>query len=214
MSPSRQATGPAGAVGRPGKRQAILDAARRTFFADGFVQTSVDAIAAEAEVSKQTIYNHFGDKRALFVAVAEAVHAQAQAAAADAGPAFVESGDLDHDLRLLARIMVESALVKDVVALRRIVIAERARDPALVEAFARSRSAFDQAFAEGIRERVALGILDVDDPVLATRQFLALTVQEAVIQSEYGVQELSPDQIERIVDDGVRMWLRAYRVRA
>jgi len=213
MGPRSQAIDPPGVSGRPGKRRAILDAARRTFFSNGFVQTSVDTIAAEAGVSKQTIYNHFGDKRALFVAVAEAVHAQAQAAAEDAGPGFVESGDLDHDLRLLARIVVESALVKDVVALRRIVIAERARDPALVEAFARPRSAFDQAFAEGIRERVELGILDVDDPALATRQFLALTVQEAVLQSEYGAQELSPREIERIVDDGVRMWLRAYRVR-
>jgi len=214
MGPNSQAIDPHGLGGRPGKRRAILDAARRAFFSNGFVQTSVDTIAVEAGVSKQTIYNHFGDKRALFVAVAEAVQAETQAATdAQVTPRFAESGDLEHDLRLLARLLVEAALIKDVVALRRIVIAERAHDPGLVEAFARPRSAFDQAFAEGIQERVRLGVLDVDDPVLATRQFLLLTVQEAVSQSEYGTRELSPGEVERIVDDGVRMWLRAYRAR-
>ena len=80
MGPSSQAIDPHGLTGRPEKRRAILDAARRVFFSNGFAQTSVDTIAAQAGVSKQTIYNHFGDKRALFVAVAEAVHAEAQAA--------------------------------------------------------------------------------------------------------------------------------------
>jgi len=208
MGPSSQAVDPSGLGGRPGKRRAILDAARRVFFSNGFVQTSVDTIAAEAGVSKQTIYNHFGDKRALFAAVAEAVQAEARGASR-----FVESGDLEHDLRLLARVLVDAALIKDVVALRRIVIAERAHDPALVEAFARPRSTFDQAFAEEIRRWVRLGVLDVADPALATRQFLLLTVQEAVGRSEYGTHELAPEQVEQIVADGVQMWLRAYRVR-
>ena len=214
MGPSSQAVDPSGLGGRPGKRRAILDAARRVFFSNGFVQTSVDTIAAEAGVSKQTIYNHFGDKRALFAAVAEAVQAEARAATEARGASrFVESGDLEHDLRLLARVLVDAALIKDVVALRRIVIAERAHDPALVEAFARPRSTFDQAFAEEIRRWVRLGVLDVADPALATRQFLLLTVQEAVGRSEYGTHELAPEQVEQIVADGVQMWLRAYRVR-
>uniref|UniRef100_UPI003A0FFCC8 TetR/AcrR family transcriptional regulator n=1 Tax=Frankia sp. Cr1 TaxID=3073931 RepID=UPI003A0FFCC8 len=41
--------------GRPDKRRAIIDAARRVFLCNGFTDTSVDAIAAEAGVSKQTI---------------------------------------------------------------------------------------------------------------------------------------------------------------
>ena len=55
--------------GRPkdlGKRDAILDAAKRLFATHGFDGTSMDAIAKTAEVSKLTVYSHFGDKESLF----------------------------------------------------------------------------------------------------------------------------------------------------
>jgi AcrR family transcriptional regulator len=191
-----------------------MDAARRVFFSHGFVETSVDTIAAEAGVSKQTIYNHFGDKRALFLAVISAVQEQAVAAAQDlAAPDVAESEDIEAALRQVARVMIRTALVPDIVALRRIVIAESARDPELLSAFARPRSAFDEVFTEGILERVRRGVLDVDDPGVAARQFLILTVQESLMRSELGTRELAPPQIEQIINDGVQMWLRAYRVR-
>src|SRR6202049_5271300 len=48
------------------KRAAILEAAQQVFFANGFVGTSMDQVAATAAVSKQTVYKHFSDKEALF----------------------------------------------------------------------------------------------------------------------------------------------------
>ncbi|MDV9189945.1 TetR/AcrR family transcriptional regulator, partial [Streptomyces sp. SR27] len=50
------------------KRQAVLRAARDLFLREGF-GVGMDAIAAEAGVSKVTVYNHFGSKEALFTAV-------------------------------------------------------------------------------------------------------------------------------------------------
>lgn len=55
--------------GLTGKRQAILDGALTVFARDGFTRASIDAISAEAGVSTRTIYNHFTDKAALFLAV-------------------------------------------------------------------------------------------------------------------------------------------------
>ena len=55
--------------GRPkdlAKRQAILDAAKSLFIRNGYIQTSMDAVAAEAGVSKLTVYSHFVDKETLF----------------------------------------------------------------------------------------------------------------------------------------------------
>ena len=49
------------------------------FTQHGFDGVSMDQIAAEAGVSKLTVYSHFGDKDALFVA---AVRAQVRGAAA------------------------------------------------------------------------------------------------------------------------------------
>ncbi|MGH3444376.1 MAG: TetR/AcrR family transcriptional regulator [Nocardioidaceae bacterium] len=46
----------------------ILDAAARCFYRDGIYATGVDALAAEAGVSKRTLYNHFGSKDSVIAA--------------------------------------------------------------------------------------------------------------------------------------------------
>ncbi|TGB14694.1 TetR/AcrR family transcriptional regulator, partial [Streptomyces palmae] len=56
---------------QPAKRQAILDAAVTVFLREGYQRAGVDVIAAAAGVSKQTVYNHFGDKERLFLAAVE-----------------------------------------------------------------------------------------------------------------------------------------------
>lgn len=47
-------------------RRRLVEAAREAFMHDGFRGASVDRIAAEAGVAKQTLYNHFPSKEALF----------------------------------------------------------------------------------------------------------------------------------------------------
>ncbi len=51
------------------KHDAIAGAALVLFVRDGYERTSVDAIAAEAGVSKRTVYSHYGDKENLFLLV-------------------------------------------------------------------------------------------------------------------------------------------------
>ena len=51
------------------KHDAIAGAALVLFARDGYERTSVDAIAAEAGVSKRTVYSHYGDKENLFLLV-------------------------------------------------------------------------------------------------------------------------------------------------
>lgn len=55
--------------GASGTREAILDAARRRFAADGYRGASIRAIAAEAAVDPALIHHYFGTKRELFTAV-------------------------------------------------------------------------------------------------------------------------------------------------
>src|SRR3546814_19885965 len=51
------------------KRAAILTAAVDVFLRGGYEAAGMDAIAPEAGVAKQTIYNHFGSKDGLFRAI-------------------------------------------------------------------------------------------------------------------------------------------------
>src|ERR1700749_5333179 len=51
------------------KPDAIVQAAIVEFRDNGFEATSVDKVAARAEVSKRTLYNHFPSKDELFAAI-------------------------------------------------------------------------------------------------------------------------------------------------
>ena len=51
------------------KRDQILSGARLVFLGDGFAAASTDAIAAEAKVSKRTLYVYYPSKEDLFVDV-------------------------------------------------------------------------------------------------------------------------------------------------
>jgi TetR/AcrR family transcriptional regulator len=51
---------------RAGRIQSILGAAKAVFFSKGYIKTSMDDIALEAQVSKPTLYQHFKTKDHLF----------------------------------------------------------------------------------------------------------------------------------------------------
>ena len=53
---------------KPPMKERILDTAERLFYSAGIRATGVDTIAAEAGVSKRTLYNHFPSKDALVAA--------------------------------------------------------------------------------------------------------------------------------------------------
>lgn len=53
----------------PVRVRRIMEAAQKHFNEHGLERASVDAIAADAGVSKMTLYNNFGSKEGLFHAV-------------------------------------------------------------------------------------------------------------------------------------------------
>jgi TetR/AcrR family transcriptional regulator, mexJK operon transcriptional repressor len=196
------------------KHQAIIDAATELFLRDGFRDTTMDAIAGRAGVSKQTVYKHFADKRQLF---SEIVLGTVDAAGdpVDEGSAELErSADLEADLRDLARRQLDAVLDPPLLALRRLVIGEVGRFPELGRAFyergfGRSTAALANAFGR-LADR---GALDLDDPELAAAHFnwliLSAPVNRAMLLGEDGIP--SAGELDRHVAAGVRAFLAAYR---
>src|ERR1700734_2791698 len=69
--PAATQAGPACGTGGPrseGTRRAILGAARATFAARGYEQTTIRAVAAQAGVDASMVMRYFGSKAGLFTA--------------------------------------------------------------------------------------------------------------------------------------------------
>jgi AcrR family transcriptional regulator len=119
---------------RPGaraKRERVLDAAVQVFLANGFDQTSMDAIAARAGVSKTTVYAHYADKFALFRAVVER---SGRSLALQMDETRLREGQ-DPQARLteLVLIVLEGTTAPEFLAFLRVMISESARHPDLTD---------------------------------------------------------------------------------
>jgi len=194
----------------PAKRDQILRGACTLFRELGYERTSVDAIASTTGVSKATIYNHFRDKKALFLAIVETENEEARGRFL----ALLEtpSGDLEADLRRIGEQLLLLIGTPGSVHRYRIVTAEVDRFPEL------SRSLYECNILEGQRrmtlyfERAAaMGLLTAGDPAEAALDFAALCAYQVSLLLHLGIAEASPALIAPHVDRAVRTFLRAYR---
>lgn len=161
--------------GSSDKRAKIIAAARELFLSDGFDRSSVDAVAAKAGVSKRTVYDYYGDKQNLLLAVVEETsRAVLDMIKQGISDYLWEFEDLEQALVLFCEQFVASANgSSDYSALIRLVTMEAANLPASF------LEKLDNATEEGIIRRFTEfgqnGLLDVPDPVMATKHFAALT---------------------------------------
>ena len=206
---------PMPARGQCAKRNSILEAAATVFCRDGYAGASIDLIAAEAGVSRQTVYNHHGGKENLFAAVVRDINDRSAAGWAATLASFPDQpDDLETELTAFAVRLTRNCMCdRDARALRRLVQAEGERYPELFRAWQASGpgNAWSPLGARLARLAHA-GFLDLDDPDLAARQFLALV--NADIQSRIAIGEAPDDAaIETAARDAVRTFLRAFGAR-
>ena len=74
-------------------KQALVEVAERLFTAHGYSATSLDAIAAGADVTKGALYHHFSGKQAIFEAAFERVQSRATTGIADAAAGHPDPWD-------------------------------------------------------------------------------------------------------------------------
>jgi AcrR family transcriptional regulator len=106
---------------RRARETEILTSALGVFLRSGYGASTVDELAAAAQVTKRTLYTYYGDKARLFAAM---VRDLAAAVSLDA------TSD-DDTLEVLATRIVSRIHSDELVGLHRLVIAESARFPEL-----------------------------------------------------------------------------------
>jgi len=194
------------------KRVSVVDAAASVFCREGYAGANIDLIAAEAGVSRQTIYNHHGDKEKLFVAVVRDLTERCNAGIIATIATFPDQPiDLEADLVAFAVRMNRNCICnRDGRFLRKLIQAEGERYPELFAEWreqgpGRAWSALAARFA-----RLAFaGHLSIVDPDVAARQFLALVNAELQITFMLGGVP-TEEEVLRSATNGVRTFLKAF----
>ena len=210
VNSAQQAANAHAPAGRASKRHEILDAAMALFLRNGFVGTSIDEIADAAHVSRQTIYNNFKSKEALFEALAERFVKQAVGPLLD--PAIADA-DLDGTLRDLARRWLSLVLQPSSLAMHRLVVSEGHQFPQLMRQLydVGARRTFVH-LANFLEEQTRRGSLSVADPMVAAEQFFGMLLGHRQIRALLGIgDDGQPEAINQAAAATVATFLRAFR---
>lgn len=200
--------------GRPkdlAKRAAILEAAKRLFVAQGFDGVSMDQIAAEAGVSKLTVYSHYGDKHTLF---GEAIASVCREQMPDALFATPAAGSCRQQLTQIARAFFGMITSAEALSIHRMMTAP-GTDPRLQELFWRAGPERVQAaFAAYLQRCADDGQLAIDDVPRAASQFFALLKGEMHTLMMCGLcTGPAPGDVEAHIAATVDLFVRGYGVR-
>jgi AcrR family transcriptional regulator len=194
---------------RTANRASIIAAATRLFARNGYA-ASMEHIAAEAKVAKQTVYNHFASKEALLTAIVDALVEQLGGALPEP-----ESGIDDPQATLLdyARRLVAILVQPEALGLHRVLIAGAPHHPELARiAYEAGVVQSTQRLARYLREQAARGALAVPDAELAAEQLLGAlrgNIQLRALLLRDGAQDRAA--LERYAAAVIDAFLRAHR---
>ena len=198
----RSEAAPAG----PSKRDLIVSAALKLFLKSGYGATSMDSIAQEAGVSKQTVYSHHNTKKALFSAVIGEM-CRAMGGPSAGGPPL--EGPPDRALGQFGRKMLEMTRQPEAMAVFRVILAESHKIPELAEVlWEHGHLEMKQVLADYLAEQQRRGVLDLSDPDLAAEQFMGMVKYPHLLPTLLGTGPVpSEAEIARTVDQAVRLFL-------
>lgn len=194
-------------------RAVILAAATEQFLAQGYLAANVDEIAAEAGVSKRTIYNLFGGKEQLFRETLSGPSTTAERFCAELSAALAETDDVETALRDVAVRLARTVLGGRIVRLRRMLIGEAGRFPELArEYYDRAPGRVMSTLAECFRRLHQRGLLRIDDARIAAEHFAFLVMGAPLDRALFVTDDVppSPEAIEHGALEGVATFLRAY----
>jgi AcrR family transcriptional regulator len=192
------------------KHDAIEAAALVLFARDGYGRTSVDAIAAEAGVSKRTVYSHYGDKENLFLLVLRESYDTMRERVTD----IVDRNLRDVDDVRSALITCIREIVRAITrapgraTLIRLLISEAPHFPAILDLW--HNWGIVPLIAEPLAKLAAAGLLDTDDPAQAAEHLSALTLGRVNTTSMMGTIQLTDSEADRIIVSGIAVFMRAY----
>lgn len=190
------------------KREAIVEAAVREFRTRGYDNTSMDAIAAAAEVSKRTVYNHFPSKEDLFAGIVDQLISRCDAMS---DYAYDSDETLENQLTKIGQSAIGLLASDDFQDLARVILSRFLQSPELARAMTGEAKRPEAGITEWIRGAKKAGRLDVQNPKQAAKQFMGLLNSFAFWPQIVGSEPPLPKrQQNEIVNSAVAMFLGHY----
>jgi TetR/AcrR family transcriptional repressor of mexJK operon len=185
----------------------ILEAAQRHFNEYGLERASVDAIAADAGVSKMTVYSNFGSKERLFQAV---VRDRTTVVAGVPG-----AGALDPDQPEKAQLAIGArflALARgDALGAMRSVYGVAGAQPEACRAFYKEGPERVNAdLATYLRRAHSAGTLKVRNPLQAADLFLSMFLGSGHIRGLLKLEMPDTRENRALLREAVRVFMAAY----
>lgn len=190
-------------------RDRILDAATDRLLREGYGATSMERIAAQAGVSKRTLYARFADKPALTSAVVvRIIDAQRPPPQAP----LLAGSTLEEALLHLADLILRSALTPRILALHRLIVAEAQRFPDLAEAVARAggRAEAVTLIRELLLRHTPPARRDPAFAGFAAEQFLQLVVALPQMRAIGLGTAMTPGELRQWARRSVALFLEGY----
>jgi TetR/AcrR family transcriptional regulator of autoinduction and epiphytic fitness len=147
------------------KRAAILSAAAAEFRQAGYEATSMDRIAASADVSKRTVYKHFPSKEVLFGEILQELLERSVDS-----PGFAYRADRPLRPQLLELVGQKLELLHDdaFIDLARVAVAALMPTPERARTMFERMAGKDEGLTRWVRAAAADGRLAVKDPRFAS----------------------------------------------
>lgn len=203
---------PAVRAGRPTREQAearqiaLLDCAFEHFLDRGFDSATIEAIAADVNMTKRTVYARFPDKAALFRAALR--RGTERRAASRATIEATRHDRLDETLVAIAMLRITLVASPEGTRLQRLINTESYRFPDIFQTYydiaARPTVQF---LADILAAGNAAGELAIPDPMLAANVFMSMVVSGPVRFITSG-NALDDEDIDRRVRFAVDLFLK------
>ena len=192
----------------PERGRRILEAAQRHFNEHGLERANVDAIAADAGVSKMTVYNNFGSKEGLFQAVV-----RDRTAAVMTGVAGAGALDPDQPEKALLTIGARFlALARgDALGALRAVYGVAGAQPELCRAlYEDGPERVNGELAAYLRRANSAGTLKVRNPLQAADLFLSMFLGSGHIRGMLKLKMPDSREDRALLREAVRVFMAAY----
>ncbi|MDP5213490.1 TetR/AcrR family transcriptional regulator [Pseudoalteromonas tunicata] len=189
------------------KRLQIIAAATQLFMIQGFPNTSMDQIAKQAGVSKQTVYSHFKDKNNLFV---ETITAHCSSSSLRKEQFKAEQSIEENLLRLISSF-IELVFSPEALRVYDTCVAHKEDYPELgLLFFDAAPKVVLQQVEECIRCMSEQGLLVVDNPQFATLQLLGMAQGDWKMRHALGQAKLDERPPAAYLQDCVTRFIKGY----